>query len=70
MIAEMLIAAGSTEDRSFALHAAVSQGHEGMVKWLLDHGVSNRQIPNYQGKTPLEVAEESGHDTIAALLRD
>ncbi|MCU0500094.1 MAG: ankyrin repeat domain-containing protein [Anaerolineae bacterium] len=55
IIAEMLIVAGSSEDRSFALHAAVSKGHEEMVKWLLEHGANDRNIPNYQGKTPLEV---------------
>jgi ankyrin repeat protein len=40
-----------------------------MARWLLDHGVRDVNIPNFQQKTPLRVAIERGDEPMAALLR-
>lgn len=69
-ITELLLARGGGEGTDAALHAAVMKGHIGMVKWLLDHGVTNLNAPDYQGKTPLKAAMDAGSDEIAALLRE
>jgi len=68
-IAEAIVAAGgSTESAGHAVHAAVSKGHRDMVGWLLSHA-SDPNVNDFRGKTPLAVAEELGHETIADLLR-
>jgi ankyrin repeat protein len=40
-----------------------------MVEWLLANGVQNINALNFEGKTPLKVALEKGHDDIGDLLR-
>jgi ankyrin repeat protein len=40
-----------------------------MVKWLLEHGATNINIPDFNNKTPLQVAVELGHTEIAEVLR-
>lgn len=68
-IAEAIVAAGgSTADAANALHAAISKGHRDMVAWLLTHA-PDPNAPDFRGKTPLAVAEELGHEAIAAMLR-
>jgi ankyrin repeat protein len=52
-----------------SLHGAVIFGHRDMVAWLLGHGVDNPNAPNFEGKTPLAVAEEKGYTDIAELLK-
>ena len=40
-----------------------------MTQWLLDHGANPNEVKDYQGKSPLEVAQEAGHDAIIQLLQ-
>jgi ankyrin repeat protein len=65
----LLLARGGGDRIDEALHGAILYGHTGMVAWLLDHGVTNLDAPDYDGKTPLRVAVERGHTAIADLLR-
>ena len=67
-IAELLLAHGGGGGLGAALHGAVRPGHREMVAWLLAHGATP-DAPDYEGKTPLQVAEESGRDDIADVLR-
>jgi hypothetical protein len=68
-IAEMLLSYGGAEERDFALHAAVLSGKSEMVTWLLANGVSDVNMPNFEGKTPLTVALEKGYFDIADMLQ-
>lgn len=68
-LTEMLLAQGGGEEISFALHGAISHGRTEMVAWLLEHGADDLTVTNYQGKTPLQRAEEADLPEIAALLR-
>ena len=52
-----------------ALHAAVKFGHTNMVAWLINNGANDLDRLNFQKKTPLEVATESGFTEIIELLR-
>jgi ankyrin repeat protein len=56
-MANYLLAAGAPLD--FA--------HEGMVEWLLEEG-ARPDIKNYEGKTPLELAQAGGRDGIIRRL--
>jgi ankyrin repeat protein len=67
-VAELLLSRGGGEGINTALHGAVNFGHTPMVEWLLAHGVTNPNAPNYEQKTPLRVATELGHSEIADLL--
>ena len=68
-IAEMLVAHGGGEGLDSALHAAVQFGHLDMVRWLLENGAQNVNVPNFDSKTPLNVAQANGYTEIADLLR-
>ena len=68
-VAELLLKHGGGEGINTALHGAVNLGHTAMVEWLLAHGVTDVNAPNYEQKTPLRVATELGHSEIAGLLR-
>ncbi|CAH9144307.1 unnamed protein product [Cuscuta epithymum] len=50
-----------------ALHYAVCEGNVEMVKYLLDHGAAI-QKPDEYGWTPRDLAEQQGHEDIAALF--
>jgi uncharacterized protein len=67
-IAEMLLARGGGEGMSGAVHGAINYGQKEMVSWLLDHGAGPNE-PNFEGKSPLQVATERGNDDLAGLLR-
>lgn len=51
-----------------ALHAAALFNKPDMATWLLKHK-ARRDVKDFNGKTPLEVAEEKGNEAVAALLR-
>jgi ankyrin repeat protein len=72
-IIDMLIAGGANvnegEGRSTALHGAVGFGHADLVRWLLDMG-ADFTLTDHSGRLPLDVAESTGHEGIAALLRN
>lgn len=70
-IADLLLAhsgAEGLEGAGAALHGAVRPGHTAMTVWLLDHG-ADANTPDFEGKTPLRVALDGGHTTLADLLR-
>ncbi len=67
-IADLLVAHGDGDGAGAALHGVVKPGHTAMVVWLLDHG-AGVDTPDYEGRTPLRVALDSGHAEIADLLR-
>ncbi|MDQ6695525.1 MAG: ankyrin repeat domain-containing protein [Chloroflexota bacterium] len=69
-VCEMLVRHGGAEGMDGALHAAVKSAHLGMVKWLLDNGVKDVNIGNFDGKTPLAMAIQGGHKDIAALIEE
>ena len=67
-IVEMLVEkGGSTASAGHALLGATQFGHLEMVAWLLAQG-SDPNVPNFQGKTALTIATESGRPDIAALI--
>jgi ankyrin repeat protein len=71
-IAALLVTSGSDVNQgdggNTALHAASRFKQLEMVRWLLDHG-ANVNASDYERKTPLHVAVESGHADVAELLR-
>jgi hypothetical protein len=52
-----------------ALHTATLSGHEALVEWLINNGVTDLNTKNFFGKTPLDAATEKNFDSIAKLLR-
>jgi len=68
-IAAMIVAAGgSTAPAAHAMHGAVMKGRGEMVRWLLSHD-PDLSFKNFQGKTPLEAAQDAGHAGIVAILQ-
>jgi ankyrin repeat protein len=69
-VTDLLRDNGCTEGYSAALHGAISYGHKNIVVWLLDNGVTDLQVQDYRGKTPLQNAIDSNQPEIADLLRE
>ncbi len=65
----MLIERGASEGISFALGNAVTAGHVEVVRWLLVHTKPDLSWQNYEGKTPLDIADERGFTEIVELLQ-
>ncbi|HKV58748.1 MAG TPA: ankyrin repeat domain-containing protein [Ktedonobacteraceae bacterium] len=68
-VTELLLAHGGGEGINDALHGAVVYNHIAMAQWLLAHGVTDVNTPNYEAKTPLKVANERGFSDMADVLR-
>lgn len=71
-VAELLLAHGADvnqgEGGNAALHGAARFGQAAMVKWLLEHR-AHVNARDYEKKTPLRLAVESGHAELTELLR-
>jgi ankyrin repeat protein len=50
------------------VHAAAAFGRLGMAEWLIANG-AKIDAPSYNGKTPMALAIDGGHDDVAELLR-
>lgn len=68
-VAASLTATNRASHFNQALQTAVARSHTDLVAYLLDHGVTNANSKNFQGKTPLAVALAKGDESIATLLR-
>lgn len=72
-VAELLLAHGADVNAGDGvltpLHGAVLFNRPDMVRWLLDNGAWPG-FRDYNGKSPLDVAEEKGMQDVAALLRE
>lgn len=70
-IAERLLAAGALVNAgngiATPLHSAVMFNQPVMARWLLDQG-ADRGATDYNGQTPLQMADEKGLDEMVALL--
>lgn len=70
-IAETLLAQGANVNAGAGgttpLHGAAMFNRREMAEWLLAHG-ADPSLPNYEGKTPLQVAQDSGSSDVAELL--
>lgn len=64
---QMLWDAGAQEPVRASLHGAVIKNRVAMAKWLLQHGAS-MDVKNYEGKTPLEVAQQLELNEMVELL--
>ena len=71
-IVELLYQAGAEvnvdEGVNSPLHGAAIFGQTETLAWLLGHD-ANPYAFDYEGKTPLDRAEENGHAQAAALLK-
>lgn len=65
---ELLAQHKALEGPNLALSLAVSKGHAEAVRWLLEHTQTDPNWKNFQGKTVLEQALESGQTEIVQLL--
>jgi ankyrin repeat protein len=68
-LVKLLKECGCAEGYSGALHGAIAHKHPEIVAWLLDNGAMDVKTPNYEGKTPLQKAEETGQPEVAELLK-
>lgn len=61
----------ATRARHFnqTLQSCVGRGHTDLTAYLLDHGVDDVNVKNFQGKTVLDVAVAKKFDAIEKLLR-
>jgi hypothetical protein len=57
-------------DGDSALHLAVENGHEAVVKLLLDSGKIDTNSKGHYGRTPLSLAARGGHENMVKLLLD
>ncbi len=67
-LTEMLYEHGGRDGLSNALIPAASHGRVEMVRWLLNKE-ADTDVTNFQGKTPLEIAEAKGYTEIAELFQ-
>ncbi len=67
---DTMVRRGVNTGVSYALHNAVSQGHEQAARWLLENARPDLAWTNFQGKTALAVARERSFDALVRLLRE
>jgi ankyrin repeat protein len=67
---ELLTQHGVKDGASFALGNAVTHRRPEAVKCLLDHASPDLAWTDFQGRTPLQIAEAGGFDELVKLLRD
>jgi ankyrin repeat protein len=70
-IADMLLAAGAGvnagDGMMTPLHAAAAFDQPEMARWLLDRG-ARADVANYDGQTPLELAQANGYLRVVDVL--
>jgi len=69
-LVQFLFRSGAKTGSSSALHNAVARGYYHLVVWLVENASPDLNSKNFQGKSPLSVAIERKHETIAQLLRE
>lgn len=69
-LARMLFSRGATASMSHALGNAVMHGDARMARWIIEHGKPDLQWKNYEGKSLLTIARETGKQEMLALLRE
>src|SRR2546422_2828103 len=69
-LVQYLFRKGAKTGSSSALHNAVTRGYYHLVVWLVENASPDLNSNNFQGKSPLSVAIERKHETIAQLLRE
>jgi ankyrin repeat protein len=69
-LAQMLCERGAREGMSHALGNAVMKGHVKMARWLIKNGQPDMFWKNYEGKSLLSIAGQSGSQEMVALLRE
>ena len=67
-IPQLLKDHGCKEGYSYALHAAINTRDLAMVKWLLENGVKDLSVQNYQGKTAMQLAQEADQPEMIQLI--
>jgi len=69
-LVQFLFRNGVKTGSSSALHNAVTRGYYHLVVWLVENASPDLNSNNFQGRSPLSVAIERKHETIAQLLRE
>jgi ankyrin repeat protein len=69
-LAKMLFQRGATAGMSHALGNAVMHGHARMARWIIENGKPDLKWQNYEGKSLLTIAKETGKQDMLVLLRD
>jgi ankyrin repeat protein len=68
-LAQMLFGRGATAGMSQALGNAVSHGEARMARWILETGQVDMHWKNYEGKSLMTIATETGTREMVQLLR-
>jgi ankyrin repeat protein len=67
-LAKMLFKRGATAGMSLALGNAVMHGDARMARWIIDNGHPDLSWKNYEGKSLLTIARETGKQDMLVLL--
>jgi len=59
---------GDLEMMQLLWDSGAEENHVRLAKWLLEHSAATG-VKDFQGRSPLEVAEQSGYSEMAELLR-